>query len=903
MRITIIQLAILLLLFHSCQQNNASKDDPRSSSQAISISNAPQLFLDDSLIAKTSNLKRVIQRPKKHPANPVIVQGTPWEQRYMQMYGTVLYDEEMNRFRAWYMASESEEKKPETYICYAESLDGVHWNKPLVGAITLPGHTQHNAVLAGAHGLCVMKDREEPDPAKRYKGLGGEVLAFSPDGIHWTTETFQSAGQNDTSSSFVKWNGEYLAFIRNQERFRGSIREYTRLSTKNVPFLKDTIREVAFTTSPDFSTWAPKETIFTSDLHDGYPWTQPYGVAVSPYGDQLIGLIWFLHLDHVIGNNNQGAQKVQLIVSRDGRRWNRVADRAIFLETSAGKWDRGRVYPSTSLVLKDDQIYIYYTGSDTRHGEDWGTVGIGLATLPADRFVALTLQDESTEGVLETRLLHMAGKNLIVNAEISENDLQAVLLNEKGKVIPGFDRNCSHLTQQDALRYRITWSTNKTLQNALSDSPLSIRFYLRKGSLFAFQAEPVEGDSQIPKPSNSWSDYRTQYERDRATLTEAIKTNPNSASLYLERGKLHVQAGNRQLGIDDFTKAIELDPSNTEAYFERGKNLFFRTEFVPAYYDYKKIIELNPMHAGAYSWLGIIFYETKIYEKALDILSRGIKKLPDNSTLYCDRGYVYLNTNQYEKALLDYNHAIEFNPMDFDSFFERGVTQRHLMNHERAIQDFTKALEFSPQDDWVLCNRGFSYVQLKKYEPAIADFSNAISIKPDNDFAFRNRACLYAETRKYDPAIQDFNKAIQFEPDNPNLFFLRGHSYFLSRKLESAIADFTQAYILNPGNITYKQLLGHSDYMNLDYSTSINVLSRITQDDPWIDYSLARVYSLRSSTRQQESEKRQDILSALEYLERSVKAGLKDWKILAARPEFSILHNEDRYKRLIENNE
>ncbi len=879
-------------------------DESYSSSPAVTISNAPQLFLDDSIITKMSNIKRVLQRPKKHPANPIIVQDTPWEQRYLQMYGTVLYDEEINHFRAWYMASESEEKTPETYICYAESLDGVHWIKPTVGTIILPGHTRHNAVLAGAHGLCVMKDREEPDPAKRYKGLGGEVLAFSPDGIHWTTETFQSSGQNDTSSSFAKWNGEYLAFIRNQECFRGSIRQYTRQNVRAKPFINDTIREIAFSTSLDFLTWAPKETIFTSDLQDGYPWTQPYGLAVTSYGDQLIGLVWFLHLDHVIGNTKQGAQNIQLAISRDGRRWTRVADRAVFLESSPSKWDQGRVYPSTSLVLKDDQIYIYYTGSDTRHGEDWGKMGIGLATLPADRFVALAPCDESTEGILETRLLHITGKNLVINAEISENDLQAELLNAKGKIIPGFNRNRSHLTQQDPLRYRMTWNTNKTLQDAPADSPFSIRFYLRKGSLFAFQTEPLEGDSQTPKPSNPWSDYRTQYERDRAILTEAIQTNPNAASLYLERGKLHVHAGNRQLGIDDFTKVIEFDPSNTEAYLERGINQFFLTQFTPSYFDFKKILELNPSHPRAYSELGLFLYETGQDEKSLNILSEGIEKLPRNSALYSDRGYLHLILNQSEEALLDYSRAIELDPEDVDSYFDRGITHHYMKNYQLAIQDFTKALELNPNEDCFLSNRGASYVYFDQPERAIADFTKAIAINPYNSSAFRNRGCLYAKEGKHSLAIQDFDKAIQLEPKKPTYYYYRGHSSYYSGNYERAIADFSRALEFDPDNATYTKLLGHSYLLNKKYSSAIDTLSSIIESDPsGIHYSLARAYSLRSVTRQEETERRRDIASALDHLEQSVKAGLKDWKQISARPEFIVLQKEERFQKLLQSNE
>jgi hypothetical protein len=197
--------------------------------------------------------------------------------------------------------------------------------------VELPGHAEHNVVLADGHGLCVIKDLNEANPLERYKGLGGEILAFSADGIHWATESFESAGANDTSSSVVWWRGEYLAFIRNQEFWKGSIRESIHLYLLERPFITGTIREVAFSKSVDFHAWTPKETIFASDQEDGYPWTQPYGMAVTAYGDALIGLPWFIHLDRTKDNQRVGRLDVQLAVSRDGRRWKRVADRAVFI--------------------------------------------------------------------------------------------------------------------------------------------------------------------------------------------------------------------------------------------------------------------------------------------------------------------------------------------------------------------------------------------------------------------------------------------------------------------------------------------------------------------------------------------------------------------------------------------
>ncbi|MEX2172537.1 MAG: C45 family autoproteolytic acyltransferase/hydrolase [Pirellulales bacterium] len=476
----------------------------------IKLSGQPQLFLDDHLVATSTNLERRVEQPAKHPDNPVMVQDLPWEKRLIATYGTVLYDEESGKFRCWYTAGEHKDGIPDTpdgtvtaeyFICYAESDDGIHWQKPLVSQEKFGLHDQHNIVIPTGHGFCVLPSPDASDPNKRYLGVGGAIFGFSPDGISWDTKNWRDAvGKNDTSSCVIRWNDEYLAYVRYQVKD---------------PAWPGVMRGVGLCSSSDFEHWTPKELILTTDEKDGYPWTQPYGIAVTPYGDQLIGILSLLHLDRIEGNNSLGDEDTQLIVSRDGRNWSRVGQRTPFLAPSPGTWDQGRIHaPATSMLVKDDVVYIYYSASDNRHGSgSWGVAGIGLATLPADRFVALQREDSDAGGVLETRLLEVSGNSLLVNASAEETDLQVELLDDAGQVIPGFDRDSSRLITHDKLRFRVVWERDgkqHTLGDAAKNQPLALRFVLGDGALYAFQ---IAKDSPDAAPTREVSLKGTPYER------------------------------------------------------------------------------------------------------------------------------------------------------------------------------------------------------------------------------------------------------------------------------------------------------------------------------------------------------------------------------------------------------
>ena len=54
--------------------------------------------------------------------------------------------------------------------------------------------------------------------------------------------------------------------------------------------------------------------VFKADEKDGYPWTQAYGLCVTPYGDVLIALVPMVHLKPEEANNSYGTMDVQMAV-------------------------------------------------------------------------------------------------------------------------------------------------------------------------------------------------------------------------------------------------------------------------------------------------------------------------------------------------------------------------------------------------------------------------------------------------------------------------------------------------------------------------------------------------------------------------------------------------------------
>ena len=107
----------------------------------------------------------------------------------------------------------------------------------------------------------------------------------------------------------------------------------------------------------------------------------------------------------------------------------------------------------------------------------------GMATLRRDGFVAMTADAEI--GALTTRLLSFSGSHLFVNASCPEGELTIEILDEQGKVLPGFSFDNSVPLVGDSTRHRITWKNFKDL-SGFDRMPVRFRFRLRQGKLYSF---------------------------------------------------------------------------------------------------------------------------------------------------------------------------------------------------------------------------------------------------------------------------------------------------------------------------------------------------------------------------------------------------------------------------------
>lgn len=456
------------------------------------------LFVDDQDILYRSGTRRVLHPLKRHPANPLLPgRDKPWE---ADLAWTSVYRNPAGRYQLWYQAFAGDEARDRTRrctVCYTESADGIHFTKPNLGLFDYNGIKDTAIVLVGnggtsdRYGVSVVVDERERDASRRYKmayfdftkdqgvEYPGLNVAFSPDGIHWTKHP-----EGPLSRAAYGGYGDPVPFADETKRPWA-----IPLSMADaLDALYDPVREVfaiygkmwidgpdggmhwkhamGRIESKDFIHWSRPQLVLTPDDQDP-AWVEFHTAPVFFYCG-----VYFCPLQILDRGTHGGVVDIELATSRDGLNWQRPFRRPFWLARSeGGKFDSGSIFLCAQPVVLEDEIRFYYgaysqgaTGSD----DSKLTTGIGLATLPRDRFAGVQPVSRSDQPTLKKPLekigqvtlkpLDLTGvKGLELNADAAGGEVRVEILDDEGRRLRGFSREDAIAVTGDSLRHSLAW--------------------------------------------------------------------------------------------------------------------------------------------------------------------------------------------------------------------------------------------------------------------------------------------------------------------------------------------------------------------------------------------------------------------------------------------------------------
>ena len=427
--------------------------------EPIQIGSRLELFVDDFLIdQEQGDIARELVKPE--PKEVVFIADQPWEGNTSGYY-TFMRDGDLYRmvYRGW-QHDENKKAAHQEVTCYAESKDGIHWEKPNLGLFDWNGSKQNNIVWMGpgTHNFTALRD-ENPAVSSdaRYKAFGGGnggLLPFqSADLIHWTLARDKPVITNGAFDS------QNLAFW---DTDRQEYRAYWR-------YFGNGVRAIRTATSKDFMTWENEADLtYTA----GTPNEHLYTNAIQKY---FRAPHLFIGFPTRFEPKSQQVEPI-LMTSRDGVQFHRYAD-PVVPRTAPKDRNHNRsnymAWGMFQLPGRPDAISVYAT--ENYYESTPGRVR--RFEYRVDGFVAL--RGGKDGGTVTTKPLRFTGERLLVNYVAQSSGSASVeIVDRNGQTI-----GKSTPLVGDGVDHLIEWEHKPDLSGGV----VQLRFTLTNADIYSFR--------------------------------------------------------------------------------------------------------------------------------------------------------------------------------------------------------------------------------------------------------------------------------------------------------------------------------------------------------------------------------------------------------------------------------
>ena len=493
------------------------------------------LFIDDHEVESIHNLARKLHQPEKFHANAVVRPEYRWENQMIRMGGSVAWDPEDRLFKLIYLGTAAapvstvgsaaalklhpagDAGAAKSFSCYATSTDGVNWEKPFLGLhdyeeLTWDGKRigTGNNILPSINGTLrgPIYHAAESDPGRRFKGLsyrsGGLYTLVSADGMHWRELDLPPQPSADVSELYLDETRDlFISTVKHRGPYG---------------------RSFYLSTSEDFQSWSEQELIFHADQTDqenGFArlrkffddpayltpvynrpeeWrTDIYHFPVFRYEDLYLAMPVMHHWAGKrppLYENVDSRKSVELASSRDLRHWERVAERAPFLELSPvgdrSRYDTGQIGITNGVVRRNGQLWFYYAGlrhralsiADQLCQGYLDSSAVCMARLRMDGFASL--KGGSEWGSVLTRPVAIDGRELHLNVDSWRGQVKVEVLDpEEHRPLEGYGAEESIPATVDSIDAVARWKGKPDLAE-LAGRTVCLRFSILCGELYAF---------------------------------------------------------------------------------------------------------------------------------------------------------------------------------------------------------------------------------------------------------------------------------------------------------------------------------------------------------------------------------------------------------------------------------
>ena len=463
------------------------------SDSPLDIGHQRELFLDFYLIHKLTDARLVLHEPRDE--GEVFRFDKPWEGLH-SAYCTIIKDADI--YKAYYRgkATVDYDGSPSEVTCYAESRDGIHWEKPNLGIYEIMSTRDNNVVFADAppfsHNFCPFLDTNPKVVLdEKYKAVAGTMetglFGFtSKNGIHWNKISNTPLFRNGVfdSQNVVFWSQNEKCYVCYFRLWSGP--GYTG------------IRTIGRSTSKDFIHWSepqrmdfgytPLEHLYTNQTSPYFRAPHIYVAIAARFFPQKTVLSTeqakTIQIDQNYFKNSSGCSDAIFMTSRGGNIFDRTFMES-FIRPGLGlnNWTSRTNYPALNVVPTGENEMSIYVNQDYAQQ----TAHLRRYSLRLDGFSSI--KAPYTGGEMVTKVVTFVGKQLVLNYNTSAaGEIRVELLDKDSNPIPGFTLGeCQRLIGNEISRV-VSWRNNSDVSQ-LAGKEIRLRFSLKDANLYSLKFE------------------------------------------------------------------------------------------------------------------------------------------------------------------------------------------------------------------------------------------------------------------------------------------------------------------------------------------------------------------------------------------------------------------------------
>ena len=512
-----------------------SGEESNMNSEPVNAGYESQLFVDKHLIDRAKGIEIVVNPPKK--MGRVFAPQEPWE-AYRTFVQTVLQDGDVYRMYYSCMPSKPPSKggttkcrhcrrgvPDDTVICacgwcpsvetrkrmfgnfaYAESRDGIQWEKPNLGLKEFDRSKANNLIADVGPVVSIVAN---PVRGMRFLSLADELnviqLVGSQDGKRFRVLARDLSPFGMDTANQILWDpnyGKYVAYLRGFPGRRVVVRVEMDDPTKT-PWPHNEGANLGIKTGSKYVT-TELPVVMDGNALGTY---EIYNPSLNIHPNRKGGLyLAFPTVYRAYSRQpgrphhnynkapNDGMAEIYLVVSRDGRNFTIPAKTPYVSPGTEHEPDRGYLSMAVGIIEKGDELWQFYTGVEVTHGvvdpgERSGIGGAYLLVQKRDRFAGARAGHAG--GEIVTPSLVSSGNRLEINVDCGGlGEARVEILDAGGKAIPGFSMSEFDVIDMNHIHARCAWMEDPDV-GQLAGRPIKLRFKLRAATLYAFRFHSV----------------------------------------------------------------------------------------------------------------------------------------------------------------------------------------------------------------------------------------------------------------------------------------------------------------------------------------------------------------------------------------------------------------------------